>query len=104
MAKEIFSIAYIFPEEGKENETLEVLQELYAVMSRKGYSRNTLFRDVSTQRLANLRCWTSEESREQAHEDPDIHRCWARLGQVARVEHVLEKLEEIPARGWVGAS
>lgn len=104
MAHEILAIAFIRPEEGKEEETLGVLHELYSVMARKGYSRNTLYRDIQdSTRLVNVRYWTSEEARQQAHDDPEIHRQWAHLGQVAKVDHVLPNLEEIPAK-WTMAA
>jgi quinol monooxygenase YgiN len=94
---EVVSIAYIRPDDGKEEETLQVLSELYGVMRRKGYSRDLLYRDVKDKggRLVNLRYWASEEAREEAHEDPEVHRLWQRLGGISKVEAVLEKLEEI---------
>lgn len=93
---EILSIAYIRPDEGKDEETLQVLEELYGLMGRKGYSRNLLYRDVKDKgRLVNLRYWASEEARDEAHEDPEVHRLWQRLGGISKVEAVVEKLEAI---------
>ena len=104
MNEEIFAIAVVKPEEGYEQEVMDILRELYAVMQRKNYSRNTLYRDrKEPSRLVNFRYWTSEEARGRAQEDPDVHRCWARLGQVAKVETVMEHLDEVsfgsPAKG-----
>ncbi len=96
MSQEIFAIAVVRPEEGHQDEVLQILRDLYAVMTKKNYSRNILYRDAKdSTRLVNLRYWTSEDARARAQEDPDVHRCWARLGQVAKVEHVMEELEEI---------
>ena len=96
MSEQIFAIAVVKPQEGHEEEVIEVLRDLYAVMTRKNYSRNTLYRDrKDTSRLVNLRYWTSEDARSRAQEDPDVHRCWARLGQVAKVEQVMEHLDEV---------
>ena len=96
MSQEIFAIAIVKPEDGHEQEVTEILRELYAVMTRKGYSRNTVYRDrKDASRLINFRYWTSEETRAQAQEDPEVHRCWARLGQVAKVEFVMEHLDEV---------
>ncbi len=96
MSQEIFAIAIVKPEEGRDQEVLDILRELYAVMTRKNYSRNTVYRDrKDTSRLINFRYWTSEEARARAQEDPDVHRCWARLGQVAKVEFVMEQLDEV---------
>jgi len=94
--QEIFAIAVVKPEPDHEQEVMEILRDLYAVMTRKNYSRNTVYRDrKDTSRLINFRYWTSEEARSRAQEDPDVHRCWARLGQVAKVEFVMEELDEV---------
>jgi quinol monooxygenase YgiN len=96
LSQEIFAIAVVRPEEGREQEVMEILRDLYAVMTRKNYSRNTVYRDRKDQtRLINFRYWTSEEARTKAQEDPDVHRSWARLGQVAKVEYVMEELDEV---------
>ena len=96
MSQEIFALAVVRPEDGHEAEVLEILRELYAIMTRKNYSRNSLYRDrKDTTRLLNFRYWTSEEARTRAQEDPEVQRCWARLGQVAKVEQVMEHLDEI---------
>jgi quinol monooxygenase YgiN len=93
---EIFAIAVVRPEEGHQQEVLDVLRDLYVVMTDKGYSRNVLYRDAKhASRLVNLRYWASAEARTRAQEDPDVHRCWSRLGQVATVEQVFEELEEV---------
>jgi quinol monooxygenase YgiN len=91
---EILSIAYIRPEEGKEKETLEILSELYDTLRRKGYSRDLLYRDPQG-RLVNLRYWQSEELRDEAHEDPEMHRLWQRLADVSKWEVAAEKLEAV---------
>lgn len=96
MSEEIVAIAFVRPEEGHDEETLHVLQELYGVMTRKNYSRNILYRDANdAHTLVNIRYWSSEEARQKAHEDPEVHRCWARLGQLAKVERVFERLDEV---------
>jgi quinol monooxygenase YgiN len=93
---EILSIAYIRPDEGKDVDTLHILAELYGLMRRKGYSRDLLYRDLKDSgRFVNLRYWRSEEARDEAHEDPEVHRLWQRLGSISQVEAVLEKLEAV---------
>ena len=97
MSQEIFAIAVVRPEAGHEEEVMRVLRDLYAVMTQKNYSRNVLYRDAKDpSRLVNLRHWTSEDARTRAQEDPDVHRYWSRLGQVAKVEQVVERLDEVP--------
>ena len=99
MNDEIFAIAVVRPHAGDEQEVLAVLHDLYEIMSSKGYSRNILYRDVRHEsRLVNLRYWSSEEARTRAQEDPDVHRCWQRLGQLATVDQVFEELDEIESR------
>jgi hypothetical protein len=42
-----------------------------------------------------LRYWNSEEARAAAQEDPEVLRCWARLGNEIQILKVYEKLEEV---------
>jgi hypothetical protein len=91
---EIFSLAYIRPAPGKEQETLDTLAELYTLLRRKNYSRDLLYRDAKVpERLVNLRYWRSEEARNEAQEDPEVHRLWQRLSEVSVVDGVIESLE-----------
>jgi len=93
---ELVALAYIRPEDGKEQDTIRILSELYGLLRRKKYSRDLLYRDPKDYgRLVNLRSWSSEAAREEAHEDPEVHRLWQRLSEVSRVEDVTEKLEVI---------
>ena len=93
---EVVSIAYVRPEAGNEQQTLEILAELYTLLRKKNYCRDQLFRDAQDHtRLINLRYWRSEEAREEAHEDSEVHRLWQRLAEVSTVEGVIEKLELI---------
>jgi quinol monooxygenase YgiN len=91
---EIFSLAYIRPAPGNEQETLDTLAELYTLLRRKNYSRDLLYRDAKDpERLVNLRYWRSEEARNEAQEDPEVHRLWQRLSEVSVVDGVIESLE-----------
>jgi hypothetical protein len=93
---ELVSIAYVRPAEGNERQTLDILSELYTLLRNKNYCRDLLYRDAKDhRRLINLRYWRSEEARQEAHEDPEVHRLWQRLSEVANVEGVIEKLELI---------
>jgi hypothetical protein len=42
-----------------------------------------------------LRYWKSEEARRAAHEDPEVLRCWAKLGNEIRIVKVFEVLEKV---------
>ena len=93
---ELVSIAHVTPAEGNEQQTLEILAQLYTLLRNKNYSRDLLYRDAKDhRRLINLRYWRSEEAREEAHDDPEVHRLWQRLAEVSKVEGVIEKLELI---------
>ena len=79
----------------KEAASLATIRELIAILSRKGYSRDRLYHSGEAQYIL-LRYWTSEESRRAAQEDPEVLRCWARLGNEIRIVKVYETLESVP--------
>ena len=92
---EIFSIAVFEPLEGREQEALETLRGLVQVLSEKNYSRDFLYRDRTSRRYLDLRCWSSEKARQEAHEDPQVHNYWARLGNLVRIEQVFETFDPV---------
>ena len=101
---ELVSIAYVRAEEEHEQQTLEILAELYTLLRKKNYSRDLLYRDAKDhRRLINLRYWRSEEARQEAHEDSEVHQLWQRLSEVSKVEGVIEKLELIEGAWSDGA-
>ena len=75
--------------------SLGTMRELIAIFSRKGYSRDRLYHDNEAHYVL-LRYWASEASRRAAQEDPEVLRCWARLGNEIRIVKVYETLENIP--------
>ena len=98
------SIAYVRPAEGNEQQTLDILAQLYALLRNKNYSRDLLYRDAKDhRRLINLRYWRSEEARAEAHEDPEVHRLWQRLSEISEVDGVIEELELIEG-AWSGGT
>jgi len=74
--------------------SLATIRELNALVSRKGYGRDLLYRGGDSHYLL-LRYWNSEQARSTAQEDPEILRCWARLGNEIKILRVYEKLEEV---------
>jgi hypothetical protein len=95
MPQEILSVAIYEPLPDMEAASLVTIRELIAILSSKGYSRDRLYRDGESQYVL-LRYWTSEESRRSAQEDPEVLRCWARLGNEIRIVKVYETLESVP--------
>jgi hypothetical protein len=95
MPQEILSVAIYEPLPDMEAASLVTIRELIAILSSKGYSRDRLYRDGESQYVL-LRYWTSEESRRTAQEDPEVLRCWARLGNEIRIVKVYETLETVP--------
>ena len=94
--QEILALAVVEAFDGKDEECLRVLSEFYGMLRHKGYSRDVLYRDArNPRRLVNLRYWTSEESRHQAHEDPHVHKFWKRLSEISSVTTVFEQLEDV---------
>jgi quinol monooxygenase YgiN len=94
MAREILSLAIYEPVVGQEAASLETMRELVGVLAQHGYSRDALYRDGKGQYVL-FRWWASEAARQAAHEDPDVLRCWAKLGNEIRVIKIYEKLEEV---------
>jgi heme-degrading monooxygenase HmoA len=92
---EILSVAVWEPVTGHEAESLATLRELSSILAAKGYGRDHLYRDRESHYLL-LRYWKSEESRRAAQEDPDMLRCWARLGNQIQIVKVYETLAEVP--------
>jgi hypothetical protein len=103
MDSEILAIAIVKPFEGRENDLLALLNDFYAMIARKGYSRDLLYRSQKDpSRLFNLRYWKSDEMRREAAEDPHVHRYWHQLSTMGVIETVYEQLEEIPLHNATG--
>ena len=93
---EIMAMAIFVAREGKEEELLGVVREFYAMLGRKGYSRDLLYRDgKNPRRFIHLRYWKSEETRAEAHEDPEVHRFWQRMGLLCDMESVTERMDTL---------
>ncbi|HEY4903730.1 MAG TPA: hypothetical protein VIH89_09685 [Candidatus Sulfotelmatobacter sp.] len=94
MPQEILSVAIWEPLAGMEAASLATVRELIAILAAQGYSRDFLYRD-SEAHYVLLRYWISEESRRAAQEDPDVLRCWARLGNEIQTVKVYETLRAV---------
>jgi quinol monooxygenase YgiN len=93
---EIMALAVVEAFDDKDEECLQLLNQFYAVLRRKGYSRDLLYRDLKDpRRFVNIRYWCSENARQEAHEDPDVHGFWKRLSVIAKVTPVFERLEDV---------
>ena len=93
MSQEILSVAVYEPLPGHEQDSLETMGLLLKILSSAGFSRDFLYRDDVQYVL--LRYWKSEEARRAAHEDPEVQRCWAKLGNEIRIVKVFEVLEKV---------
>ena len=96
MPREILSVAVWEPRPEMEAASLATLRELSSILAAKGYGRDLLYRDRESHYVL-LRHWKSEEARSAAQEDPDMLRCWARLGNEIQIVKVYETLSEVPA-------
>jgi hypothetical protein len=94
MPQEILSVAIWEPVPEKESDALETFRELMSIVAAKGYGRDLLYRDRESHYVF-LRYWKSGESRRSALEDPDMLRCWARLGNLVQIVKVYETLSEV---------
>jgi len=95
MPQEILSVAVWEPLPDMEAASLATLHELSSIVNAKGYGRDMLYRDRESHYVF-LRYWKSEEARRAAQEDPDMLRCWARLGNEIKILKVYETLSEVP--------
>ncbi len=93
MSREVLSVAVYEPLPGREQDSLETMGLLLKVLSAAGFSRDFLYKDSPQYVL--LRYWKSERHAGRAYEDPEVQRCWAKLGMkfVLKVFEVLEKVE-----------
>ncbi|MFY9741011.1 MAG: hypothetical protein WA252_18365 [Candidatus Sulfotelmatobacter sp.] len=93
MSEEFLSVAIWDPVLGMETASLNTIREISNIIARKNYGRDLLYRSGRSYVL--LRYWSSHEARSAAHEDAEMLRCWARLGNEIQIVKVFEKLEEI---------
>jgi hypothetical protein len=96
MSQAYLSMAIWEPVPGMEEASLATIGELNTIVARKQYGRDLLYRTSESQYVL-LRYWNSEQARATALEDPELLRCWARLGNEIKILKVYEKLEEIGA-------
>ena len=92
-APEILSVAVYEPLPGREQDSLETMGLLLKTLSASGFSRDFLYKDGPQYVL--LRYWKSEKARREAYEDPEVQRCWAKLGNEIRIVKVFEVLEKV---------
>ncbi len=94
MGEEILSVAIFESLPGKDKDAVATLRELFAALSAGGYSRDLLYRDEQLH-FVLTRYWKSEGARRAAQEDPEVQRCWAKLGNEVRILTVYETLKEM---------
>ena len=71
MEPEILAIAIVRPFDDRAHDVLALLNEFYAMLARKGYSRDILYRShKDPSRFFNLRYWKSDEMRREAKKIP----------------------------------
>jgi len=95
MPEEILSVAIWEPNSQMEAAALETFRELRSIVAAKGYGRDFLYRDRD-HHYVFMRYWKSEEARRGAQEDPDMLRCWAKLGNEIQIVKVYETLTHVP--------
>jgi hypothetical protein len=96
MSEFIHSMAVLKAHEGKEPELLEFLREFYTMMREKQYSRDMLFQDSKQPGVfIHVRIWLSEEARETAVHDPDVHRYWVNLPELGTITSIHKELKPV---------
>lgn len=91
---EILSVAVWEPIPGSESAALDTFHELMSIVAAKGYGRDFLYRDRDSHYVF-LRYWKSEQARATAQEDPDMLRCWSKLGNEVQIVKVYERLSVV---------
>ena len=92
----IRSMAIMKPHQDKESEMLTFLREFYLMMHSKKYSRDMLFHDLKQPGVfVHIRIWLSDEARNAAVQDPDVHRYWMKLPELGTITTIYEELEPI---------
>jgi hypothetical protein len=91
----VSAMAITKPNNGKDDELIQVLRELSDFLRQKGYGTDRLYRDAKTHHYINVREWDSEQQAMTAHQDPELHRFWARLGKISKTVKIYERLEQI---------
>jgi len=94
MPQEILSVAIWEPAPEMEAAVLETFRELGSIVEKKNYGRDLLYRDRESHYIF-MRYWKSEEARRSALEDPEMQRCWARLGNQVQIIKVYETLTAV---------
>jgi hypothetical protein len=94
MPDEILSLAIWQPNQGMEAVALNTFHELTSIVAAKSYGRDFLYRDRE-HHYVFLRYWKSEEARRAAQEDPEMLRCWAKLGNEIQIVKVYETLTTV---------
>jgi hypothetical protein len=96
MSEEILSLAFIEPVAGREAECESRLKEIGAVVERKQYGHDVLYRDSDDPHsLVLTRHWRNAQERRQAQEDPDLHHLWRELSEVCTVTKIYEQLAQV---------
>jgi len=95
MSQEIISLAIWEPVPEQEAASVATIRELSSIVAAKGYGRDLLFRDPESHYVF-VRFWKNSDARAAALEDPDMLRCWARLGNEIKIVKVYETMAEIP--------
>jgi quinol monooxygenase YgiN len=89
-------MAILKPHPGKQPELIAFLREFYAMMYTKQYSRDMLFRDLKQSDVfVHIRIWLSDEARDAAVQDPDVHHYWMKLPELGSITTIYEDLEPI---------
>jgi hypothetical protein len=94
MGQEILSVAIFESLPGKDEEVIATLRDLFAALAAGGYSRDLLYRDARMH-FVLTRYWKSEGARRAAQEDPEVQRCWAKIGNEIKNVTVYETLTEM---------
>jgi hypothetical protein len=96
MKDAIRSLAILRPNPGKTEELIALLREFYTMLYEKRYALDILYYDrEQSGDFVHFRLWFSRESRENAVHDPEVHRYWMQLANLATVTTIFEEMETV---------
>jgi cytidine deaminase len=88
---------------GREDEFLGLVDELHALIRRRGYGSDRLLQDGKNPRLYyHVRTWSTAEAASRCADDPEVVNLWSKLDPTIRIAHLVGMAR--PVDLWASAA